>query len=260
MLGVLALAGCSEEQSTDLLSYATISEVPPSGESETPTQQPRPDIGPPSLERTELATRLAKLSRSDKALYHHYTHAKGQERLGKGTWILAAPMTVDEARMRLLGPTPQPVTDADPATMNGETSAYYFLQIGDGVIAWESVGFSDPPGRLLAELSREGAVSAVVTQNDLGITRFGYARDGAVIVDGFDYVFIGDAIRMPAEVRDLAALAWDDVDGPDDERADWFDVAMAMSEKVTGVRATRAVKEVIDGYVVPMPWGAAEDG
>lgn len=67
------------------------------------------------------------------------------------------------------------------------------------------------------------------------------------------------AAEIPLDVRDLATLAWDDLDGPLAESADWFKVAMAMGEKVTGVRATRAVQDVDDWYVVPLRWGAMED-
>ena len=49
-------------------------------------------------------------------------------------------MTVDEARLRLLGPNPTPARRRD---FNSATSsAYVFLQVGDGVVAWESMGFS----------------------------------------------------------------------------------------------------------------------
>ena len=42
------------------------------------------------------------------------------------------------------------------------------------------------------------------------------------------------------------------------ETADWASVGMAMSEKVTGVRASRAVWDVEDWYAVPLPWGVGE--
>ena len=143
--------------------------------------------------------------------------------------------------------------------MNATRSAYSFLQVGDGVVAWEDTGFADPPKRLLAALSQGGVVSAVATDNIEAMTRFGYARDGDIVFDNYEYAFVDDLAEIPLEVRDLATLAWDDLDGPMVETADWFRVAMAMSEKVTGVRATRAVQEVDDWYVVPLPWGAMED-
>ncbi len=228
------------------------------------TQRPRPVETPvspsPGIYRTPLEAEMAALSPSDKDLFDHYPHAEDQDRLGEGTWIVAAPMTVEQARTRLLGPNPRKGTAADLDAMNGDTSGYTFLQVGDGVVAWESYGFADPPRRLLAELSRDGAVSAVATQNDGDMVRFGYARDGETVFDVPEYALVDNLNEIPAEVRDLAALAWEDLEGPTAETAAYFDVAMSMCEKVTGVRATNAVEDVSDWYVVPMPWGAVEDG
>lgn len=249
LLGVLGVAGCGEEPSPDVAAETS------------PTHTPPPTYQPPELDRTELEANMAKLSPADKALVDHYLEARGKDRLGEGTWIAAAPMTVDEAVSRLLGPNPRRATDADEdAMMNADISAYSFLQVGDGVVAWEDTGFADPPKRLLAALSQDGAVSAVATDNIEAMTRFGYARDGEIVFDAFEYAFVEDLDEIPAEVRDLAALAWDDLEGPMVETADWSAVALAMSEKVTGVRATPAVQDVDDWYVVPLPWGVMEDG
>lgn len=217
---------------------------------------------PPVLDRTALDANLAKLSASDRELVDYYLDDAA---LSEGTWVVAAPMTVAEARQRLLGPNPRLATAADEkAQMNAEISFYTFFQVGDGVLAYEDTGFADPPKRVLAELSRDGAVSAVATENIEAMTRFGYARDGEVVFDAFEYAFVPDINEIPAEVRDLAALAWDDLQGPMVETADWFAVALAMSEKITGVRPTGAVQELWESgkrresYVVPLPWGAGE--
>lgn len=143
--------------------------------------------------------------------------------------------------------------------MDFNTSAYAFLQVGDGVVAWENTGFADPPKRLLAALSEGGAVSAVATDNIEAMTRFGYARDGEVVFDAFEYAFVDSLDEIPAEVRDLARLAWSDPDTPMVELASWSAVAQAMSEKVTGVRATPAVQDGDEWYAVPVPWGVVED-
>ncbi|PUA80214.1 hypothetical protein C7S10_13730 [Nocardioides currus] len=218
---------------------------------ETPTYEQ-----PPPLDRTELDAHLAALTPEDRALADHYLH---EARLGEGTWVVAAPMTVEEAKALLLGPSPQRATAADEkAYMDAEISAYSFLQVGDGVVAWEDTGFAQPPERLLAALSRDGAASALASENIEAMTSFGYARDGEVVFDDFEYAFVDDLEMIPAEVRDLAALAWVDPDAPMVEGADWFAVAMAMGEKVTGVRATNAVRDVRDSYVVPLPWGPEE--
>ncbi|MFC7723681.1 DUF6461 domain-containing protein [Nocardioides sp. GCM10028917] len=223
VLGVLGVAACGDQDS------------PGVAQEPTPPETPTPPYEPPELDRTELDANLASLSPEDRALVDHYLHANGEE----GTWIVAAPLTVTEAKERLLGPGAQPVTAADQdAATDFTTSAYAFLQVGDGVVAWEDTGFADPPKRLLAALSEGGAVSAVATDNIEAMTRFGYARDGQIVFDAFEYAFVDSLDEIPAEVRDLARLAWSDPASPMAELASWSAVAQAMSEKVTGVRAT----------------------
>ena len=251
LLGALAVAGCGERDSSGVAQEPASSQTP----TPTPTETPTPTYELPELDRTELDANLAALSPGDRALVDHYLHVRGDDRLGEGTWIVAAPLTVAEAEERLLGPDAQPVAAADlEARMDVDRSAYAFLQVGDGVVAWEDTGFADPPRRLLAALSEGGAVSAVATDNIEAMTRFGYARDGEIVFDAFEYAFVDSLDEVPAEVRDLARLAWSDPEGPMVETASWSAVAQAMSEKVTGVRATPAVQDVDEWDVVPVPW------
>jgi len=251
LLGALAVAGCGERDSSGVAQEPASSQTP----TPTPTETPTPTYELPELDRTELDANLAALSPGDRALVDHYLHVRGDDRLGEGTWIVAAPLTVAEAEERLLGPDAQPVAAADlEARMDVDRSAYAFLQVGDGVVAWEDTGFADPPRRLLAALSEGGAVSAVATDNIEAMTRFGYARDGEIVFDAFEYAFVDSLDEVPAEVRDLARLAWSDPEGPMVETASWSAVAQAMSEKVTGVRATPAVQDVDEWYAVPVPW------
>ncbi len=262
---VLGLAGCGDQRSSDVAvervdglngpddDLSGVVANPPGGPSPYVTPSGAPTYEPPELDRTELDANIASLAPADRALFDHYIDA----RLGAGSWVMAAPMTVEEAKLRLLGPNPRQATDADvDAMMNAELSVYSFLQVGDGVVAYEDTGFADPPKRLLAALSQGGAVSAVATDNIEAMTRFGYARDGQIVFDAFEYAFVDDINEIPAEVRDLARLAWEDLEGPMVETADWSAVALAMSEKVTGVRATPAVRKVKESYVVSLPWAA----
>ncbi|WP_170970283.1 DUF6461 domain-containing protein [Nocardioides jishulii] len=225
----------------------------------TPTEAPSPAVPTfesPELDDTLLQANLSALNAADRALADHHLGAP----LGEGTWVFAAPMTVEEARLRLLGPDPQPASQRD--FMREDLSAYTFLQVGRGVLAWEPWGFADPPRRLLAELSRDGATSAVVTDNIESMTRFGYARDGHVVFDAHEYAFVDSIDEIPAEVRDLARLAWNDLTGPLVETSDYAAVGLAMAEKVTGVRADPAVLDVSgkeNWFVVPTPWGGGED-
>jgi hypothetical protein len=260
LLGVLGAAACGEEDSSGVAGQPSPSGAATETSPGTPTGTPAPTYEPPELDRTELDANLAALSAEDAALADHYLHAKGDDRMEEGTWIVAAPLTVTEAKERLLGPGAQPLAAKQlDAEVDFDHSAYAFLQVGDGVVAWENTGFADPPKRLLAALSEGGAVSAVATDNIEAMTRFGYARDGEIVFDAFEYAFVDSLDEIPAEVRDLARLAWSDPEGPMVEIADWAAVAQAMSEKVTGVRATPSVLDADEWYVVPVPWGVMED-
>lgn len=287
LLGTLCLAGCGEEDSsspdeatyrvdglndsmvdglenhpglpspstTSTLKYREdpASPSPTPTPDETPTYEP-PTYEPPDLDSTQLEANLAQLSPADRELVDHHLGSQ----LGEGTWLVASPMTVEEAKAILLGPDPEVARKRN--SVSSEWSAYAFLQVGDGVLAHEDTGFSDPPKRLLAALSRGGGTAAVATDNIEAMVRFGYARDGEIVFDDYEYAFVDDLQEIPAEVRDLARLAWEDFNGPMVETANWFSVATAMSEKVTGVRPTRDVRDVTDWYVVPLPWGVMEDG
>lgn len=244
--------GLPSPSTTSTLKYRDHPDSPPPTPDESPYETPTYE--PPDLDSTQLEADLAQLSPADRELVDHHLGSQ----LGEGTWLVASPMTVDEAKSILLGPDPQVARKRD--FVSSETSAYAFLQVGDGVLAHEDTGFSDPPKRLLAALSRDGGTAAVATDNIEAMTRFGYSRDGEIVFDDYEYAFVDDPEEIPAEVRDLARLAWEDYDGPMVETADWFSVATAMSEKVTGVRPTRDVRDVADWYVVPLPWGVMEDG
>lgn len=256
MAALSGLAGCGSQTAQVTVGSEpgspSASQTPASVPSQSPseTRSPRLTAGEPDL---------SALSDADRSILEHYQQAKGKDSLRAGSWIFASPLTVEEAKLRLLGPSPTLGTEANvDQVMNAEASAYAFLQVGDGVIAYEDTGFADPPRRLLAALSAGGAVSAVATDNIEAMTRFGYARDGQVVFDAYEYAFVDDLEEIPAEVRDLAALAWEDLDGPSQDTADWFDVAMAMSEKVTGIRADQRVDEETEWYLVPLPWSASE--
>lgn len=229
----------------------------PEGPTKAPGPTTPPAVAPPQLDDTALRAHLDALPTADRSLIDHHLGAP----LGEGTWIVAAPMTVEEARLRLLGPRPRPARPQD--LLSQDSSAYAFLQVGNGVVAWEPWGFADPPQRLLARLSRDGATSAVVTNNVEAMTRFGYAHDGHVVFDAPEYAFADSISEIPVAVRDLARLAWNDLSGPLVETADSSTVGLAMAEKVTGVRADPAVQDVEgkgNWYAVPMPWGAGGGG
>jgi hypothetical protein len=213
------------------------------------------DRGTPTQPAAEPAFEpdLSGLSRKEKDLYVRYSSGLGEYDSQEGTWVFIADMTVDEAVERLLGPDPKVMSPKDERRVDsGMWSAYSFAQVGTGVVAFENTGFADPRGRRLAALSAGGGVSAVATGNVEAMTRFGYARDGKIVFDEVDYAFVEDLQNIPAEVRDLAALAWVGPDASSEESADWFVVALAMAELVTGVRAEPSGYAALTKYLVPI--------
>ena len=61
------------------------------------------------------------------------------------------------------------------------------------------------------------------------------------------------SIHPHRHARMVQSLAWSDPESAMAELASWSAVAQAMSEKVTGVRATPAVQDVDEWCAVPVP-------
>src|SRR4051812_23597599 len=135
LLGGLGLVGCGEQESPDVAVEATPTATSSLGyrdPTETPDDEPAeveptgtPTSEPPELDSTALEANMARLSPADRELVDHYLGARGEDRLGEGTWIVAAPMTVDEAVLRLFGPDPETADEADDDRLvSGAISAY----------------------------------------------------------------------------------------------------------------------------------------
>src|SRR6476661_2173942 len=103
----------------------------------------------------------------------------------------------------------------------------------------------------LAEVATLGGAAAVARSNIQGHERFGCARDGVVLFDAdeFMYVDAGDKEAVPAELRPMFDSAWVDLSAEDDADTDVSGyVAFAMAVAHTGVVVTgddlsRAVQE-----------------
>jgi hypothetical protein len=119
-------------------------------------------------------------------------------------------------------------------------SAYALLDVPGGVVASEWSGYADPTNDAFCRLSQGGRSSAVVRSNIQAHYRFGCARDGALLFDDDEYVFIDDLDRVPSELRGLFELAWDDLEGDVDDMSETSPVAvaLAMAEVVTGLELT----------------------
>ncbi|GAA5107301.1 hypothetical protein GCM10023339_05160 [Alloalcanivorax gelatiniphagus] len=129
-----------------------------------------------------------------------------------------------------------------PEVEDHERSSYSIVEVPGGVLAMEDTGYADPTREALARLSAGGRSAAVVGSNIQGHDRFGCARDGVLLFDDPEYVFLDrdDLSRVPTELRPLFDLAWVDLDSEDedDDEAVAFAVGLAMAELVTGVELT----------------------
>lgn len=131
----------------------------------------------------------------------------------------------------------------DPAAGidNTDHSAYALIDVTGGIVAFEGTGYADPSNDVLVALSSDGRSAAVTRSNIQAHVRFGCARNGELLFDDDEYTFIDaeDLDRVPAEIRPLFDIAWDDPD----EEAEMNDVntvavGLAMAEVITGVAVT----------------------
>lgn len=132
----------------------------------------------------------------------------------------------------------QPVDDG--WSDNVHETGWAILEIAGGVLAVELSGYGDPALPALLALSENGGASAVVRSNIQANLRFGCARNGELLFDDNEYIYIDDPAVVPGELRPLFDLAWDDLEGDDedDEMPDGFVVGLAMAEVITGVQLT----------------------
>ena len=169
------------------------------------------------------------------ATVEHYSELIEETGLQEGTVLLVTGATVDEVADAL---------DADRADGSGpargtESHALYsFVQLADGVLAAEDTGYADPPTSALVALSAGGRSAAVVRDNIQAHTRFACARDGALLFDADEYVFVEDRSGVPTELRPLFDRAWVDLDADEADPEDALAVALAMAELVTGIQVT----------------------
>lgn len=146
----------------------------------------------------------------------------------------------------------RPVTLEELADLPEDVTGWAVTGVVGGVLAIERSGYGDPSLATLERLSADGGAAAVVRGNVQAHLRFGAARDGRLLFDDDEYIFITDLDRVPAALRSTFELAWDDLESDQDEGApDAFAVGLAMAELVTGIRFSaeqvRAVGEV--GYL-----------
>lgn len=169
----------------------------------------------------------------------HYSEMVGDLDLEAQTILVVAGASVEEVRAVVLAEAALPTDGTTLA--DDEVSAYAFVEVEGGVLAMELTGYADPSVAALVQLSSGGRTAAVVRDNIQAHVRFSCARDGALLFDDDEYMFIDadERSRVPEELRPLFDLAWIDVDADDhDEEADPVGVALAMAEVATGIVLT----------------------
>jgi hypothetical protein len=121
-----------------------------------------------------------------------------------------------------------------------EYTSWGLVEVPGGVVGIETSGYGDPTLGALRELSASGRAAAVVRSNIDGQIRFGCARDGELLYDNDEYIYAEDISDVPAEVRSLFELAWDDLEDEDedDDGPSALAVGLAMAEVVTGIELT----------------------
>jgi hypothetical protein len=156
--------------------------------------------------------------------------------------------------------------DPDEVVGDDQVTAWALVEVPGGVVAVEPTGFGDPTRTVLAALSSDGHSAAVVRTNVLAHVRFGCARDGRLLFDDNEYVYVEDPEVVPSELRSLFDLAWDDLstdptgdegaedDDEDDDGPDAVVVGLAMAELVTGVELTPGqVEALVESAYHPGP-------
>jgi Family of unknown function (DUF6461) len=124
-----------------------------------------------------------------------------------------------------------------------EYSVYAVTDVEGGVLAIEHSGYADPHNDALVQLSRRGGAAAVARSNIQAHERFGCARDGELLFDEDEYMFIEseEKDRVPPELRSLFDSAWVDLDDDDAESESGLAgvvVGVAMASLFTGLRVT----------------------
>ena len=169
----------------------------------------------------------------------HYSEIAEDLDLQAQTVLVVAGASIEEVKAVVLTEAALP-TDGETLE-DDEVSAYGFVEVEGGVLAMEHTGYADPSLAALVQLSSGGRKAAVVRDNIQAHVRFGCARDGALLFDDDEYIFIDadQRSRVPDELRPLFDLAWIDLDADDqDEDVNPTAVALAMAELATGVVLT----------------------
>jgi hypothetical protein len=155
--------------------------------------------------------------------------------------------------LRLLGAEAEPNGEPYPDLEDVDYSGYALAEVEGGVVAFEHTGYADPSPRVLAALSSLGGAAAVTRSNIQAHERFGCARDGGVLFDADEFMYVDEHEKesVPSELRPMFDSAWVNLDaaGDDDEGGRGF-IGYAMAATHTGVVVTAEdlIRAVQPGY------------
>lgn len=195
---------------------------------------PVPDEGPPATSEVERPP--GSDGGGDRVAYYD-TVVEALPDQEAFTVLVVAGATRDEVAQALGVDLAAPV-DVDDVWDDDETTGWASIDIAGGVLAVEPTGYGDPGLDTLRALSAEGRAAAVLRTNIQAHERFGAARDGELLFDADEFIYVEDPTIVPAEIRPLFDLVWDDLEGEAELGQDGPNstaVALAMSEVVTGV-------------------------
>lgn len=138
-----------------------------------------------------------------------------------------------------------------------DRTAWAVLEILGGVLAVELGGYGDPSRSMLRALSDMGRASAVARSNIQAHYRFGCARNGNLVFDENEYLYVESSEVVPDEVKpifELARVSWN-ADGPLPADAEYpLLIGLAMAERFTGLSVEPAhVTNVYDSGFFAAP-------
>ena len=142
--------------------------------------------------------------------------------------------------LQLLGAEAGSNGEPYPDLEDMDYSGYALAEVDDGVVAFEHTGYADPSARVLGALSELGGSAAVTRSNIQAHERFGCARDGVVVFDADEFMYVEQHEKesVPPELREIFDRVWVDLDADGDgEGADGF-TGYAMAATHTGVVVT----------------------
>jgi hypothetical protein len=152
--------------------------------------------------------------------------------------------------LRLLGADAEPNGEPYPDLENVDYSGYALAEVGGGVVAFEHTGYADPSPRVLAALSSLGGAAAVTRSNIQAHERFGCARDGRVVFDADEFMYVDEEQKefVPPELRAMFDSARVGLDANDEGGSGFIGYTMAAIHTGVVVTVEDLIRAMHPGY------------